>query len=477
MNIFLSFYDTVAKKFKNKESDGSIIDTGTKLGVGIDTADFAKNPTTGVLGLSAARKQLLDSIGTTYAKVVYVNAATPSTATIFSLVNPPTVNDPALAGDANNLYIGTDSTTWTYSSGAYQTKFIVPSTEWNLSGTTTDAGSNKTSLIQRNGGVQVGTGLSQTSTNSFEVGPLSGSNLVTALIKHTLPAGRAMWSVQNTSNNAGFDLRAYGAGYSETWWGVNLAGKSAMFAFSDMYTGTLGAQSMFYGTNNTNRMVITNDGVVRITNAVLSNSTNNVSGPNGLGSAPTGGVNWQTSGGSWAWLIQNINAGGHGADFNIANTTSTGYAISVRVNGVSAYYVDGLRRTNFSGLIQQLTSQAIYLGVNNFASDTVGDTRLRTLSGSIIIETCTVANAGKGLGTWVTQPSTTALKNQSFAATAGQTAFTLSSTPSGAVLGYRNNVLLNSNAFTISGTTATYVPASNGNNALLAGDNVRFVYN
>jgi hypothetical protein len=51
-----------------------------------------------------------------FAKMVYVNALTPATATIFDLANPPTTNDNSLKSDVNNIYVGTDGKTYTYNS-------------------------------------------------------------------------------------------------------------------------------------------------------------------------------------------------------------------------------------------------------------------------------------------------------------------------------------------------------------------------
>ena len=65
----------------------------------------------------------------TFAKTVYVNATSPTTATIFDLNNPPTTNDNTLKADSNNIYIGTDGSTWTYNSttSSYAT-YVYPTT-------------------------------------------------------------------------------------------------------------------------------------------------------------------------------------------------------------------------------------------------------------------------------------------------------------------------------------------------------------
>jgi hypothetical protein len=92
-----------------------------------------------------------------YSKVVYVNSTGPSTATIFDLNNPPTTNDNSLKTDVNNLYIGSDASTWVYktSPAGYVTKTITTSiSNFYLSGTTTDAGGNKNSDVERTGKIK-----------------------------------------------------------------------------------------------------------------------------------------------------------------------------------------------------------------------------------------------------------------------------------------------------------------------------------
>jgi hypothetical protein len=61
-------------------------------------------------------------------------------------------------------------------------------------------------------------------------------------------------------------------------------------------------------------------------------------------------------------------------------------------------------------------------------------------------------------------------------ATDAQTSFTLTQTPIGAVKMTRNGVLLPKAAWTVSGTTVTYIPANNNDNPMHAGDRVEFFY-
>ena len=65
-----------------------------------------------------------------FAKTVYVNAVSPSTATIFDETNPAANNNNALKAAVANLYIGNDGSTWTYdnANSNYKTYAVAPST-------------------------------------------------------------------------------------------------------------------------------------------------------------------------------------------------------------------------------------------------------------------------------------------------------------------------------------------------------------
>ena len=121
-----------------------------------------------------------------FTKVVYVNNNNPNGATIFDLNNPPVTNDNLLKSDVNNLYIGTDASTWVYNATSlnYVTKTITSETSnFYLSGTTTDAGNNKTAAIVRNGSIQatsfIRTGIAPTDAllagGSTLANPISGT--------------------------------------------------------------------------------------------------------------------------------------------------------------------------------------------------------------------------------------------------------------------------------------------------------------
>lgn len=136
-----------------------------------------------VLGTSTtnALDNLNSKIPTDYSKIVYVNAANPNSATIFDLNNPPITNDNLLKTDVNNLYIGSDASTWVYNGAVYVTKTVTSTTSnFYLYGTTTDAGASKTAPIIRSGNMGtsgrfiVGAGV-PTETNIWVTRDLTGS--------------------------------------------------------------------------------------------------------------------------------------------------------------------------------------------------------------------------------------------------------------------------------------------------------------
>ena len=112
----------------------------------------------------------------TFAKTVYVNTTSPTTATIFDLDNPPITNDDSLKADDNNIYIGTDGSTWTYktSTGTYST-YVYPTTTpivLNASGAAT-------SNVPANAWTNI-TGYTSTTTNTAGTGWNATTGVFTA---------------------------------------------------------------------------------------------------------------------------------------------------------------------------------------------------------------------------------------------------------------------------------------------------------
>jgi hypothetical protein len=84
---------------------------------------------------------------------------------------------------------------------------------------------------------------------------------------------------------------------------------------------------------------------------------------------------------------------------------------------------------------------------------------------------------GSGVASWATPASVSEADEQLFA-TAAQTSFTLLQTPRvlSKVKMYVNGIKINKLAYSVSGTTVTYVPASNNSYAFVAGDRIQFEY-
>ncbi|WNH09175.1 hypothetical protein [Thalassobellus suaedae] len=94
-----------------------------------------------------------------------------------------------------------------------------------------------------------------------------------------------------------------------------------------------------------------------------------------------------------------------------------------------------------------------------------------------------LATNGSGTLTWSTPSNADPIREvaDEITATASQTSFTLTQTPSAnsKVKMYINGIRISNTAYSTSGTTLTYVPANNGNNggyALTAGDRIQFDY-
>jgi hypothetical protein len=87
----------------------------------------------------------------------FINGTNPATATIFSLITPPTVNDNTLKNNEDYVYVGTDGTYWIWNGTAYVGAPVpAATTEWLVAGTTVDAKGDKVNKIARTGWVTIG---------------------------------------------------------------------------------------------------------------------------------------------------------------------------------------------------------------------------------------------------------------------------------------------------------------------------------
>jgi len=181
-------------------------------------------------------------LSTNYAKIVYVNATNPNSATIFDLNNPPVTNDNSLKTDTNNLYIATDASTWIYDGTLfnYVTKTLAATSNFYLDGSSADAGSNKDADIHRNGNITAGN-LSGINTgdqdlSGFQSTLVSGTNIKT--INGTSLLGSGDLVISGSSNPfiksiSTFSSESYGD--SITFGQGSTAGNSYIELFSSLY--------------------------------------------------------------------------------------------------------------------------------------------------------------------------------------------------------------------------------------------------
>jgi len=193
-----------------------------------------------------------------YSKIVYVNATSPITATIFDTENPPVTNDNALKNDVANLYIGTDASTWVYNSSTYVTKSVTAtSSNFYLAGTTTDAGNTKTGHISRTGNITttgklgvLGSSYFATDTDAkFYIGTSilnpSNSKFVT---KGTLSASNHLASFLNNSGVEQVSILNDGTINSKSIVSdhISVLGNSASLTFSGTNAGIEGTSGKYF---------------------------------------------------------------------------------------------------------------------------------------------------------------------------------------------------------------------------------------
>jgi hypothetical protein len=174
----------------------------------------------------------------------------------------------------------------------------------------------------------------------------------------------------------------------------------------------------------------------------------------------------------------------------LALSLATGYEIPTTTSQTNWNTAFTNRITSASSPLS-ITSNALSLGTVPVASGGTGVTAAPT-NGQILIGNgtgFTLANLSPGTGITITNSSgsisiAAAVRptTDQFSATANQLTFTLTQTPLtnanslDNVWMFINGVRTNNLAYSVSGTTVTYVPGSNGSYALLAGDRIQFDY-
>ena len=126
--------------------------------------------------------------------------------------------------------------------------------------------------------------------------------------------------------------------------------------------------------------------------------------------------------------------------------------------------------------------------VGTITSGTISVTTDIKTAGKLVAGTVTYPNThgisgqflsttGSGTLTWTSSSSVSIFTDEPSSITAGQTSFTLTNTPlSGRVWMYINGTRISKNAYSVTGTTVTYVPSNNNSYALIVGDRIQFDY-
>ena len=174
----------------------------------------------------------------------------------------------------------------------------------------------------------------------------------------------------------------------------------------------------------------------------------------------------------------------------LALSLATGYEIPTTTSQTNWNTAFTNRITSATSPLS-ITSNALSLGTVPVASGGTGVTTAPT-NGQILIGNgtgFTLANLSPGTGITITNSNgsisiAAAVRptTDQFSATANQLTFTLTQTPLtnanslDNVWMFINGVRTNNLAYSVSGTTVTYLPGSNGSYALLAGDRIQFDY-
>lgn len=238
----------------------------------------------------------------------------------------------------------------------------------------------------------------------------------------------------------------------------------------------------------------------------------------GASDAQVGDVFKETDGSNLAWILKTLPGSSGGNWVQITNsttpfssitglpTTLVGYGItdamelvpSATLNHIATF--DAFGQVKDGGTLTSITTNILDSLANIMTSTVngVSDTTSIINSNTLTSATGSITSSVNGINAALTpavgtivQPvgfnsSGTLVKNsatysasmvsQQVSATASQTVFTLLNTPKGNVLLFRNGAAINITSYSAVGTAVTYIPANNGGQNMIAGDNIIFYY-
>ena len=445
------------------------------------------------------------------------NAATATTATSATNVSGTVAvangGTGATSLTANNVLLG---------NGTSALQVVAPGTSGNVltsNGTTWSSSAPAASGVPYTGATQaVNLGAYDLTVNGLTVGKGKKDVAGTAYQYNSAFGVSALGSFTGGTKNTALGFNALS---SVTSTDQNIAiGAYAMGSTTDYFQQSVavGNQSLLYNKGSFNTAL----GSGAISSQNLTSAATYLVGVGALALLNNSSGQNNTAIGSYALSTNttgnNNTALGQGADVNSAtldNATAIGYNAKVSTSNSIQLGNTSVTNVKTSGTVTAGT--VTYPNTHGTANQVLSTTGSGTLtwvtpvnSAASLSGTLAVTNGGNGLsttpangqidignGTGFTRTTLTAgtaitITNTAgaitisaavrpttdqFTATAAQTSFTVTQTPLNAkVWMFINGVRTNNSAYSISGTTVTYTPASNNNYALVAGDRIQFDY-
>jgi hypothetical protein len=230
---------------------------------------------------------------------------------------------------------------------------------------------------------------------------------------------------------------------NDTWGYFNTAiGSSALFGNTTGLSNTaIGSNSLFSNTTANFNTAVGSDALKANTdgfsNTVIGRSTGNVNTTGNQNTAIGAEANFGAS--------------------NLTNATAIGYNAIVTASNSIRLGNNAVSNVKTNGTIT--AGNVTYPNTHN------------SIAGQVL------TTDASGLASWA-QASTRSWTDQPVTVTANQTTFTLTYAPpsSAKIWMFINGVRTNNNAYSFSGNTVTYVPASNGGYVISASDRIQFDY-
>lgn len=262
---------------------------------------------------------------------------------------------------------------------------------------------------------------------------------ISGQVLSTTGSGTLIWSTTAAPSDASNSAKGI----------VQLAGDLGGNAISPTVNSIGGVSSSTIGTINTTVTAATNNNTV--STIVKRDASGNFSAGT-ITAALSGNVTGSLNGNASTATTANT----------AGNITATSNSTLVTISTLSAV------GTITSGTISVTTDIKT---AGKLVAGTVTYPNTHGISGQFLSTT------GSGTLTWTSSSSISIFTDEPSSITAGQTSFTLTNTPlSGRVWMYINGTRISKNAYSVTGTTVTYVPSNNNSYALIVGDRIQFDY-